>query len=342
MSRTRLSSEIIFGVGTLLGVAAARVLRSLRFDLQGKNVFISGGSRGLGLLLAHEFASRGARVAISGRDREALDRATESLRHAGAEVLPLETDISMREEAEQAVDQIRRKLGSVDVLVNNAGTICVGPMETMTIDDYRNSLNTHFWGPYFATMAVLPEMQRRKQGRIVNISSIGGKISVPHLLPYSVGKFALTGFSEGLRSEALKDNVYVTTVCPGLMRTGSARNAFFKGDNKAEYAWFSISDSLPVLSMSARRAAREIVDACVRGNAEVVLSLPAKFAVKVHGFFPGTTADVLGLVNRLLPSPSSDGGEREPKTGKQSFSEVSPSWLTALNERAAEQNNQIS
>src|SRR5579862_486375 len=342
MSRTRLSSEIIFGVGTLLGVAAARVLRSLRFDLQGKNVFISGGSRGLGLLLAHEFASRGARVAISGRDREALDRATESLRHAGAEVLPLETDISMREEAEQAVDQIRRKLGSVDVLVNNAGTICVGPMETMTIDDYRNSLNTHFWGPYFATMAVLPEMQRRKQGRIVNISSIGGKISVPHLLPYSVGKFALTGFSEGLRSEALKDNVFVTTVCPGLMRTGSPRNAFFKGNNKAEYAWFSISDSIPVLSMSARRAAREIVDACVRGNAEVVLSLPAQFAVKAHGLFPGATTDVLGLANRLLPCAQGDSREREPKPGKESFSQASPSWVTALNERAAEQNNQIS
>lgn len=341
MARKRLSSEIIFGVGALLGVAAARVLGSVRFELAGKTVFISGGSRGLGLLLAHEFASRGARVAISGRDREALDRAVESLRQAGAEVLPVETDISIREEAELAVDQIRRKFGSIDILVNNAGTICVGPMESMTIDDYRNSLNTHFWGPYFATMAVLPEMQQRRQGRIVNISSIGGKISVPHLLPYSVGKFALTGFSEGLRSEALKDNVYVTTVCPGLMRTGSPRNAFFKGNNKAEYAWFSISDSIPVLSMGARRAARQIVDACVRGNAEVVLSLPAKFAVKVHGLFPGTITNVLGVVNRLLPSAQGDNREREPKTGKESFSQASPSWVTTLNERAAEQNNQV-
>jgi short-subunit dehydrogenase len=191
-------------------------------------------------------------------------------------------------------------------------------------------------------MAVLPDMQRRKHGRIVNISSIGGKISVPHLLPYSVGKFALTGFSEGLRSEALKDNVYVTTVCPGLMRTGSPRNALFKGNNEAEYAWFSISDALPGLSMSARRAARQIVDATIRGRAEVVLSLPAKFAVKAHGLFPGVTADVLGLVSRLLPSAVGHEDVLEPKTGKQSFSEASPSWVTTLNERAAEQNNQIS
>jgi short-subunit dehydrogenase len=214
-------------------------------------------------------------------------------------------------------------------------------MEAMTIDDYRTSLNTHFWGPYFATMAVLPEMRRRKQGRIVNISSIGGKISVPHFLPYSVGKFALTGFSEGLRSATLKDNVFVTTVCPGLMRTGSPRNAYFKGNNEAEYAWFSISDSLPFLSMNAQRAARRIVNASVRGDAEVVLSLPAKLAVKLHGLFPGTTADLLGVANKLLPTAEGAALEEQPKTGKQSFSDVSPSWVTALNERAAEQNNQI-
>jgi NAD(P)-dependent dehydrogenase (short-subunit alcohol dehydrogenase family) len=341
MISKKLRGETVFGIGALAGIAAIRVLRQTRYEVAGKTVFISGGSRGLGLLLAHEFASRGARIAISGRDREFLDRAAASLRRDGAEVLALETDISMREEAELAVDQIRRKFGAIDVLVNNAGTICVGPMEVMTIDDYRNSLNTHFWGPYFATMAVLPEMQRRRHGRIVNISSIGGKISVPHLLPYCVGKFALTGFSEGLRSAALKDNIFVTTVCPGLMRTGSPQNAFFKGNNKAEYAWFSISDALPLLSMDARRAARQIVNASLRGKAEVVLSLPAKFAVEIHGLFPGTTSDILGLVNQLLPSAKGDGTEREPKTGKQSFSEVSPSWVTTLNERAAAENNQI-
>jgi short-subunit dehydrogenase len=327
------------GIGLVAGVAGAALLRGFSYDLARKTVFVSGGSRGLGLLLAHEFASRGAKVAISARDREALERAAASLRQTGAEILTLETDISMREEAELAIEQIRRKFGPIDVLVNNAGTISVGPMETMTIDDYRASINTHFWGPYFATTAVLPEMQQRRQGRIVNISSIGGKISVPHLLPYCVGKFALTGFSEGLRAEALKDNIYVTTVCPGLMRTGSPRNAFFKGDNRAEYTWFSISDSLPLLSMSARWAARRIVNACIRGDAELVLSLPAKLAVRVHGLFPGATADMLGLVNRLLPATKDN---KQPKTGLQSFSELSPSWITALNERAAQNNNQIS
>jgi len=328
------------GAGIALGMAASMLFRPRKpISLQGKTVFVSGGSRGLGLLLAREYASRGAKVAISARDSSELQRAETHLRTITDQVLTLEADMTMREEVVLSVQTIEQHFGPLDILVNNAGTIAVGPLETMTIDDYRDSINTHFWGPYFATMAVLPSFQRRRQGRIVNISSIGGKISVPHLLPYSVGKFALTGFSEGLRSELLKDNIYVTTVCPGLMRTGSPRNALFKGNNEAEYAWFSISDALPVVSTSARRAARRIVNACIRGEAEVVLSLPAVVATKLHGLFPSMTTDLLGVMNVLLPPPGGIG--RESRTGKESSSSLSPSWITTLNEQAAHENNQV-
>jgi len=333
-------SKALFGAGLAAGIAASKWRSNRRYDLASKTVFITGGSRGLGLVLAREFASLGARIAISGRDAETLTRAANDIRRFTADVLVLESDVTVREEAEVALQKVRQSFGPIDVLVNNAGTICVGPLEVMTIDDFRSSINTHFWGPYFTIMAALPEMKQRKQGRIVNISSIGGKLSVPHLVPYSVGKFALTGFSEGLRSELLKDNIYVTTVCPGLMRTGSPRNAFFKGNNEAEYAWFSINDGLPGLSMSAERAARRIVNACIRGQSEIVLSIPAKLAVKTHGVFPGITADVLALVNRLLPGAPGTGGE-DAKAGAQSFSKASPSPITALNERAAVRNNEI-
>jgi len=334
------SRSFVVAAGIAAGLAAT-ILKRRRssIDFRGQNVFVAGGSRGLGLLLAREFLRRGANVAISARDADELARAEKQLTANGGKVLTIEADMTMRDEADAAVARAESHFGSVDVLVNNAGTIAVGPLETMTIDDYRNSINTHFWGPYFAIMAVLPEMQKRRGGRIVNISSIGGKISVPHLLPYSVGKFALTGFSEGLRSELLKDKVYVTTVCPGLMRTGSPRNAFFKGNNEAEYAWFSISDALPLISISANRAARSIVDACARGDAEVVLSVPAKLATLVHGMFPDMTIDILGFINQLLPAPGGIGSD--VRTGKESTSKASPSWVTALNERAAQQNNQI-
>lgn len=332
--------NLTVAAGIATGIAATLLFRRRApINFRGRTAFVTGGSRGLGLLIARELVGRGAKVAISARDTDELARAERQLRDDGGEVLTIEADMTMREEVEAAVQRVEQNFGPIDVLVNNAGTITVGPIETMTIDDYRNSINTHFWGPYFASMAVLPQMKRRQFGRIVNISSIGGKISVPHLLPYSVGKFALTGFSEGLRSELLKDNVYVTTVCPGLMRTGSPRNALFKGNNEAEYAWFSISDALPGLSMNANRAARQVVDACSRGDSEVVLTLPAKMATVIHGVFPEVVVDVLGVVNRFLPPPGGIG--TDVRTGKQSRSKASPSWMTALNERAAQENNQI-
>ena len=332
--------NLTVAAGIATGIAATLLLRQRTpISLRGRTAFVTGGSRGLGLLIAHELLRRWAKVAIAALDAGELARAENKLRADGGDVFTVEADLTMREEAEAAIRKVEQQFGPVDVLVNNAGTMSVGPIETMTIDDYRTSINTHFWGPYFTTMAVLPQMQRRQFGRIVNISSIGGKISVPHLVPYSVGKFALTAFSEGLRSELLKDKVYVTTVCPGLMRTGSPRNAFFKGNNEAEYAWFSISDALPGLSMNANRAARQVVDACARGDSEVILTVPAKFATLIHGVFPEVIVDVLGVVNRFLPPPGGIG--TDVRTGQQSKSKASPSWLTALNERAAKENNQI-
>jgi short-subunit dehydrogenase len=210
----------------------------------------------------------------------------------------------------------------------------------MTLDDFRTAIETHFWGPVYTTLAVLPQMRKRRSGRIVNIASIGGKLSVPHLVPYCSSKFALVGFSEGLRAELLKDGIRVTTVCPGLMRSGSARNAEFKGQHRAEYALFSLSSASPLTSMKVERAARQIVTACKRGEAELTLSIQAQIAVLFQGLFPGTTADLMGLINHLLPGP---GGIGENKAkGKDSSSFISPSILTVLNDKAALRNNEVS
>jgi NAD(P)-dependent dehydrogenase (short-subunit alcohol dehydrogenase family) len=329
----------------LLGGAAAALAfravaaRARALDLRDRIVLITGGSRGLGLLLAREFAGHGATVAICGRDADALGRARDDLQRRGARALAVPCDVTRPEEVDALVGRVRRELGPLDVLVNNAGGITVGPLETMTREDFAEALQVNFWGGVHTTLAVLPEMRRRRAGRIVNVTSIGGKLAVPHLLPYSASKFAMVGFSEGLRAEVARDGVRVTTVVPGLMRTGSPRNATFKSRHRAEYAWFSISDALPLLSMDAGRAARRIVAACRRGDAEVVLSLPAQLAVTVHGLAPGTTADLLGLVNRWLPEPGGIGSGRA--TGRDSESAVAPSWLTALGDRAARRNNQL-
>jgi short-subunit dehydrogenase len=197
----------------------------------------------------------------------------------------------------------------------------------------------NFWAAFNTIEAVLPRMRERKAGRIMNISSIGGKISIPHLLPHCASKFALTGYSHGLRIELAGDGIVVTTVCPGLMRTGSPRKAFFKGQHRYEQAWFSISDALPLLTISAEKAAEQILDACRRGNAEVILTLPAQVAIRLHVLFPDLGDAVLTLVNRLLPGPGGVGTEK--RLGKESESAASPSVLTTLGDRAAVRNNEF-
>ncbi|HEV2706478.1 MAG TPA: SDR family NAD(P)-dependent oxidoreductase [Pyrinomonadaceae bacterium] len=326
------------GLGALF-VARAAVRRIGGYDFRGKTVLITGSSRGLGLVLARELAKEGARLAICARDRVELERARDDLAARGAEVFAFPCDVTDRAQVEELVEVVTSHFGAIDVLVNNAGVIQVGPVEVMTLADYEEAMRTHFWGPLYATLAVLPAMRARGEGRIVNISSIGGKIGIPHLVPYSASKFALTGLSEALRAELSKDGIVVTTVCPGLMRTGSPRNAIFKGQHRAEYAWFSISDALPVTSIQAERAARQIIAATRRGDAEVILTIQAVLAVKFRQLFPEVTADLLELVNRLLPAPGGIGRRRA--RGKDSQSELSPSLLTTLGDRAAVRNNEM-
>ena len=327
------------GVGGLL--LARALTRGRAFDFADKSVLITGGSRGLGLVLARELAGRGARVAICAREPQELERARLDLKGRGApDVLAIPCDVTDQKQVQELVRVCQKRFGQLDVLINNAGVIQVGPLEVMTLADYEEAMRTHFWGPLYATLAVLPEMRRRRAGRIVNISSVGGKIGVPHLVPYSASKFALVGLTEGLRAELAKDNVIVTSVCPGLMRTGSPRNAIFKGQHRAEYAWFSISDSLPVSAMRAERAARQIIAGVERGDAEIIISLQAVLAVKFHALFPELTADLMSLANRLLPAAAGGIGQRRAK-GKESQSDWSPSWLTTLSDAAAWRNNEM-
>src|SRR5688572_20255693 len=329
-------------VGLIAGATyAARqaVRRSREMDFAGRVALVTGGSRGLGLILARQLVAEGARVPICARDEPELNRAKAELQARGGDVLAVQCDVTVKAQVDEMIRGVIGHFGQIDVLINNAGIIQVAPMEEMTLADYEEAMQTHFSGPLYTTLAALPAMRGRRQGRIVNITSIGGKVPAPHLLPYTASKFALVGFSEGLRAELKKDNVYVTTVVPGLIRTGSPRNASFKGQNRLEYAWFSVADSIPLTSMSARRAARRVVLACQRGEAEVTLSIQAKLAARFHGLFPGLSADLSSLVNALLPGPGGIGDRRAQ--GKESESAVSRSFLTALSQRAARQNNEV-
>jgi NAD(P)-dependent dehydrogenase (short-subunit alcohol dehydrogenase family) len=334
---------LMLGAAGMTAVVLAQAWRRRSsYDFAGKSVVITGGSRGLGLIMARQLADAGARVALIARDDGELGRAAEDIRmrQPFAEVLTVVGDVRKRYDAERGIAQTLDRFGRIDVLINNAGIIQVGPVDHMRLSDYEDAMSTHFWGPLYMILAALPHMRRQGEGRIVNISSIGGRVGVPHLVPYSASKFALTGLSDSLNYELARDNIAVTTVCPGLMRTGSPLNALFKGNHPQEYAWFAISDSLPLATIDAERAARQIIAACRRGDAELVITVQAKLAILARTAAPELFAAAMSFINGLLPDPAGREGD-ESKPGRDSESEWAPSALTAPTYKAAEENNEM-
>jgi NAD(P)-dependent dehydrogenase (short-subunit alcohol dehydrogenase family) len=333
MGAGRKVSLLLAGVAAgALVRAAVRSTRSL--DLSGKVVLITGGSRGLGFAMAEECAWEGAKLVICARNQEGLDRAREELERQGAEVLAVQCNVADRAQVASMVEEAIARFGRIDVLINNAGIIAVGALEVQRFEDFEEAMNVMFWGIVNTTLMVIPQMLERGAGHIVNITSIGGRMSVPHLLPYSCAKFAAVGFSEGLRAEAAQHGIHVLTVVPGLMRTGSYLNAYFKGKHREEFSWFSLGSTLPVVSIDGRRAAAKIIRALRTGGSDLVITPQAKLAATVHGIAPGLVAEALGLVARLLPKAGGAGPQKF--TGKQSETAVSRSFLTTLGREAAE------
>ena len=339
MTKQAAATVGVMAIGAALVAAVRRGARTMSFS--DKSVLIVGGSRGLGLVMARELAEEGARVTLAARDVEELERARRDLESRGAALVnTVVCDVRDRSQVESAVAQVATTRAGLDVLINDAGIIQVGPASHMTVDDFEKALATHFWGPLYTTLAALPYLKQSSTPRIVNIASIGGKIAVPHLLPYSASKFALVGLSEGLHSELAREGIRVTTVCPGLMRTGSTYNATFKGKHRLEFAWFHIADALPGLSIDAQSAARQIIEACRRGDAELIISLPARLAVIGNAIAPNAMAALMHLTNRLLPSAAGVEGNEE-RSGWQSVSRAAPSALSSAADRATFENNEV-
>ena len=332
--------RVLLMPGALLAAAwlVLRFIRTARYSLRGKIALITGGSRGLGLVLARHLCAQGGSVALIARDPDELARAKTDLTRRGGTVLTIQCDLLDSGQIQSAVRQVIDRFGKIDILINNAGIIEVGPLEHMTPEDFERAMRLHFWAPFELIAQVVPEMRIWGGGRIVNISSVGGKVAVPHLAPYSASKFALTGFSDAIRAELARDNIHVTTVTPGMMRTGSHVNAKFKGKHGDEFGWFSASAGAPLISMNADRAARKILAACRRGQPSLTLTFAARFAILANALFPNLTGYIMKCVNRFLPEAAGEEGNRSRAGGQ--LPRRAPEWLTRMADKAVARNNE--
>jgi NAD(P)-dependent dehydrogenase (short-subunit alcohol dehydrogenase family) len=180
---------------------------------------VTGASSGFGLLACLELAQRGLRVFASMRDLSRQGRLVDAARAAGVEIETMTLDVTRPDTVNTAVAEIERRAGGVDVLVNNAGFALAGFFEDVTIDEFREQFETNFFGVIHTTQAVVAGMRARRRGRIINVSSIAGRIGNPGMSAYSASKFAVEGLSESLRLELLPLGIRVVLVEPGTFKT---------------------------------------------------------------------------------------------------------------------------
>ena len=312
-----LNPLLLAGLGAGAAAAAIALTRSLRSTPppDGAVVVVTGGSRGLGYAIASRFARRPVRLVLVARDRLELATAQEMLLAEHPHLHPedfylVDADLSNPNECHRLITEVLHHFGRIDVLVNNAGIIEVGPAECHQLDAFYRAMHVHFYAPLHTLWAALPHLREQspipgwsRRAAIVNIASIGGKVAVPHMLPYTASKFALVGFSEGLHAELHRHDILVTTVCPGLMRTGGEAHAHFVGDVEAERRWFDFVANAPLLSSSVDHAADRIYSAVTRGAPEITITPHTWLAARIAGLCPATTQCVSALADEyILPA----------------------------------------
>jgi short-subunit dehydrogenase len=291
-------------------------------NLSNKVVLITGGSKGLGFVLAKHLIKEKCKIALCARSLKELKVARDELRAIGGDPFISVCDVSNRKAVDNLISEVIKHFGQIDILVNDAGVIMVAPMESYPLHKYHEAMDIMFWGTVNTTLAVLPYMKNKKTGQVINITSVGGMVSIPHLLPYTASKFAAVGFSQGITAELRKDNIYVSTIVPGLMRTGSYVNAFFQENNKNEFKLFSMMSTAPILTISADKAARETIRAIKNRTVLKVLGLPAKVLIELNHFFPETTLKFLSLVSRFLPAATRQTGFEQGLSIRKKFKDA--------------------
>jgi NAD(P)-dependent dehydrogenase (short-subunit alcohol dehydrogenase family) len=274
------------GRGSLGAVWRTLTRRPAPLDFAGRSVLITGASRGLGLEIARQLGREGARLTLVARGGERLEQAATSLRSTTAEVLAQPAEVGDPAQMEGAVAAAVARFGGLDVLINNAGMVGLGRATEIPLERYETAMAVHFWGPLHAMRAALPHLRRSANGRVVNVTAIEGRVGLPRLAPHAASKGALAAFSLCLRAEWVRENVWVTTVCPGAIRSGPS-------------SWPVLRT--PGISIDVARAARQVIRACRRGDAELVLPASARLLVRFHALAPGPASQLAAVADHFFP-----------------------------------------
>jgi short-subunit dehydrogenase len=261
--------------------------RGRRFD--DAVVFITGASAGIGAALAREFARRGARLALAARRTERLDALAGELGRDGTPVVVLACDVTRDADVEKAAALTRQAFGRIDVVVANAGFGVVGPLERLTLDDYRRQFETNVFGVLRTIYATLDDLKRTR-GRLAIIGSVTGHLATPGGSPYAMSKFAVRALAEALRHELRRAGVAVTLISPGFVES-----ELRQVDNQG--VWHAQArDIVPSwLQMSGAAAARRIATAIARRRREAVITGHGKTLVFVQRHLPGLMSALVGL-----------------------------------------------
>jgi short-subunit dehydrogenase len=277
---------------------------------------VTGASTGIGRGLAIKLASEyKARLVINARSAEALEDTKRAIESKGGMCFTVVGDISDAAVREKLVETCISKFGGVDLLVNNAGLATPGLVSNLSTDAWRQVFEVNFFACLDSIYRVLPQFKTQGYGKIVNISSVAGKVAFAGSVCYSASKFALTAMSNGMAAEFAGQNIDVLTVCPGWVRTeffeknavADVKNPTLIAQENNLKGWLMRE----VLSISTEQAVNEIETALKKGGShELVMTAPGKLAERIQGVAP----HLIQAINRRLPLDALDSSARTKET----------------------------
>lgn len=267
----------------------------------GKNVLVTGGGAGLGRGIALAFGRAGARLVLLDIDETALQDTAGMLASEGVECVNVQADVSSRGQMERAASEVLNGVGSIDVLVNNAGVGVGGELKDVPLDDIDWIVGINLLGEIYGTRLFLPGMIERGSGHIVNVASLSGLVVLPFHIPYTTTKFGLVGFSEALYAELRRFGIGVTLVCPGAVKTDIlSRTRSHMGGERGYGAFMKFQDLLGSRGMDPEEAGRMVASAVLNNRFLLLTGPEAYLLYYLRRLFPGLMRRVVARITEAL------------------------------------------